>query len=51
MVDEHADAWPCFELDETITGADCDSASYVIDRDGAAEEQECVDRDLWNAIV
>lgn len=51
VVDEHADAGPCLELDKTIAGADCDSASYVVDRDGATEEQEGVDRDLKNAIV
>lgn len=46
MVDKHADAGPCLELDETIARADCNAASDVVDRDGAAEEQECVDGDL-----
>ena len=46
MVDEHADARPRLELDRAVLGADRQAAADVVHRDGPAEEQEGVDRDL-----
>ena len=46
LVHEHADARPCFELDERISCPDCKAAADMVDSDRPSEKEQRIYRHL-----